>query len=248
MFEDERIGKITINESSTEYFTNRGLKSGQIIVIYLTDITNDEDQYVSDNTASMFRIKNVYTNQIIIEFLTDTDFIIDESTKVDDYPKTGDTTYLRLTIKVSDREIGRFNVYGQTEDEDERFKIELGNIGKLVDPDEVFIFKEYDILEGGIDWKILNRKRKEMLMMKHLIYPYIGAYKSIINAINYFGYNDLQLNEYYKNINPSSKEFSRLTKVEIPDIFDNSVEGWVENDFIKNTYPNKIMKKLIYST
>jgi len=78
-----------------------------------------------------------------------------------------------------------------------------------------------------------------MLMMKHLIYPYIGAYKSIINAINYFGYNDLQLNEYYKNINPSSKEFSRLTKVEIPDIFDNSVEGWVENDFIKNTYPNK---------
>jgi hypothetical protein len=29
--------------------------------------------------------------------------------------------------------------------------------------------------------------------MKHLIYPYIGSYKSIINAINFFGYNDLQL-------------------------------------------------------
>lgn len=55
-----------------------------------------------------------------------------------------------------------------------------------------FIFKQYDIEEGGIDWVYLNMK-KEMLMMKHLICPYIGSYKSIINAINFFGYNDLQL-------------------------------------------------------
>lgn len=77
------------------------------------------------------------------------------------------------------------------------------------------------------------------MMTKHLIYPYIGAYKSIINAINFFGYNDLQLNEYYRNVNPESENFSKLFKVEIPDIFDNSVEGWKENDFIKGTYPNE---------
>ena len=51
------------------------------------------------------------------------------------------------------------------------------------------LIKEYDIKEEGIDWNYLNAKRKEMLMMKNLIYPYIGSYKSIINAINYFGYN-----------------------------------------------------------
>jgi hypothetical protein len=111
-------------------------------------------------------------------------------------------------------------------------------VGKLINPDEVFIFKDYDILEGGIDWRYLNMKRKEMLMMKHLIYPYIGAYKSIINAINYFGYNDLQLNEYYRNIDEKSENFFKLFKVEIPDIFDNTVDGWTENDFIKNSMPN----------
>ena len=153
--------------------------------------------------------------------------------------RNDEKTYLKLTIEVIDKEIGRFGVHGQSEDEDERFKIELGNVGKLVNPDEVFIFKEYDILEGGIDWKILNRKRKEMLMMKHLIYPYVGSYKSIINAINYFGYNDLQLNEYYRNVNTTSLNFLKLFKVEIPDIFDNTVEGWEESDFIKNTYPNE---------
>lgn len=235
----DRRGVIKINELSPEYFTNKSLKPGQLIVIYLEDISNNRDQYVSDNTASIFRIRNVYAKQIIVDFLTPTDFIINENTVISDYPKSGDTTYLKFTIKVADREIGRFNVYGQTEEEDERFRIELGNIGKLINPDEVFIFKEYDILEGGIDWKIMNRKRKEMLMMKHLIYPYIGSYKSIINAINYFGYNDLQLNEYYRNINPTSKNFSKLFKVEIPDIFDNTVEGWTENDFIRNTYPNE---------
>jgi len=78
-----------------------------------------------------------------------------------------------------------------------------------------------------------------MLMMKHLIYPYIGSYKSIINAINYFGYNDLELNEYYRNIDELSANYLKLFKVEIPDIFDNTVEGWTENDFIKHTMPNE---------
>ena len=147
-------------------------------------------------------------------------------------------TNLSFNMEVVDKEIGRFYTYGQTEEEDIRFKIELGNVGKLIDTNDVFIFKQYDILEGGIDWTFLNRKRKEMLMVKHLIYPYIGSYKSIINAINFFGYNDLQLNEYYKNVDTTSPEFTKLFKVEIPDIFDNSVEGWTENDFIKHTLPN----------
>jgi hypothetical protein len=82
--------------------------------------------------------------------------------------------------------------------------------------------------------------RKEMRdrMMEHLIYPYIGSYKAIINAINYFGYNDLELYEYYRNINQESPDFGKLFKVEIPDIFDNTVEGWNENDFIKHLFPN----------
>jgi hypothetical protein len=238
-FGPDKRGMISINTLSSEFFIGKGLKEGQIITIYVRDVTNKSSQYISNNNGLILKIRSVYAKNIIVDFLSTNDLLYPESTVIVDYPKVNTTTYLKTTIKVIDMEIGRFIVYGQTEIEDERFKIELGNVGKLIAPNEVFIFKEYDILEGGTDWTILNKKRKEMLMMKHLIYPYIGAYKSIINAINFFGYNDLQLNEYYRDINPDSEKFLKLFKVEIPDIFDNTVEGFTESDFIKNNFPNE---------
>lgn len=235
---DKRRGCFTILETSNETFTNKGLKPGQHIVIYLKDVSNNKNQYISNNNSIKLKIREVYTKVLIVDFFEDYDIIEFEKTLISDYPKINENTYLKFTLKVVDKEIGRFTTYGQTEEEDIRFKTELGNVGKLIGPEEVFIFKEYDILEGGIDWNYLNMKRKEMLMMKHLIYPYVGAYKSIINAINYFGYNDLQLNEYYKNIDIESENFTKLFKIEIPDIFDNTVDGWIENDFIKGVSDN----------
>jgi hypothetical protein len=127
---------------------------------------------------------------------------------------------------------------GQTEIEDERYRIELTNTGHNIGPEDAYIFKPYDINEQGVDWTYLNQKRKEMLMVRSDIFPYVGSYKAIINAINLFGYNDLELYEYYRNINVNSPDFYKLFKVEIPDIFDNTVEGWTINDFIKHTMPN----------
>ena len=126
--------------------------------------------------------------------------MIDESNNISDYPLASSITYLSVRIKVVDKEVGRFRVSGQTEIEDIRYKIELSNVGQIVAPDDAYIFNTYDINEQGIDWGFMNRKRKEMLMVRHDIYPYIGSYKAIINAINYFGYNDLELYEYYRNI------------------------------------------------
>lgn len=235
---NDKRGILEINANSSYYFTEKGLKPGQLITILIKDITNTKKQYLSNNNGTIVKIRNVYYKSLIVDFISSSDFLFEETTSILDYPNIGNTTYCKLELKVIDKEIGRFMVYGQTEIEDIRFKTELGNIGKLISPNEVFIFKEYDILEGGIDWKILNKKRKEMLMMKHLIYPYIGAYKSIINAINFFGYNDLQLNEYYKNINPKSDKFLKLFKIEIPDIFDNSVDGWNENSYLDSDILN----------
>lgn len=240
-----KTGEIRLNSLSnslfvTDSFDNkRGLKPGQLLRIDVYDRTNKKRQYISRNSGKIFRIKEVYNRTIVVDFLRRQDSLIEETTVISDYPKIGETTYLGVRFTVVDREVGRFNVIGQTEEEDVRFKIELGNVGKNIGSDEVFIFKEYDIYEGGSDWVYLNKKRKEMLMQKHLIYPYIGSYKSIINAINFFGYNDLELNEYYRNVNENSDNFGKLFKVEIPDIFDNTVEGWTENDFIKHTFPNE---------
>ena len=62
----------------------------------------------------------------------------------------------------------------------------------------------------------------------------INSYLSNLNYYLLKFFNDLKLNEYYRNLDPESTNFNKLVKVEIPDIFDNSVEGWTENDFIKN--------------
>ncbi len=238
-------GEIRLNTLSTDLFVTdslgkkRGLKPGQLLRLDVYDKTNKKRQYISRNSGRIFKIREVYNRAIIVDFLRGQDLLHEESTLITNYPVTGTNTYLGTRFTVIDREIGRFNVLGQTEEEDIRFKIELTNVGKNIGSDEVFIFKEYDINEGGSDWTYLNKKRKEMLMSKHLIFPYIGSYKSIINAINFFGYNDLELNEYYRNINENSPNFNKLFKVEIPDIFDNTVEGWTENDFIKHTMPNE---------
>lgn len=233
----DKRGVITI-DSIGEYFTGRGLKPGQLISIYFKDLTNKENQYTSKNNGSIFKIREVYSKELVVDFLNIAYDMLYPEESVLYYPTTS-KTYLGVTFKVLDKEIGRFTVYGQTEIEDFRFKTQLNNIGKNISPNDIFIFKDYDIYEGGIDWTFLNKKRKELLLMRNEIFPYIGSYKSIINAINYFGYNDLKLNEYYKNIDTKSSNFLKLFKIEIPDIFDNTIEGWNDNDFLKHTMPNE---------
>ena len=234
--------EISFDSSSDSVFTldetgkPRGLKVGQLIKIFITDDTNIKNKYFSRNNGKEFKIREINTRKLILQPI---DLLDAESNVITDYPKPGQTTYMKVRFKVLDKTIGRFNVYGQTEIEDFRYKIELNNNGHNIDPEDVYIFKPYDINEQGIDWTYLNRKRKELMMVRHDIFPYVGSYKAIINAINFFGYNDLELYEYYRNVNTTSGDFGKLFKVEIPDIFDNRVEGWKENDFIKGTFPNE---------
>jgi len=105
------------------------------------------------------------------------------------------------------------------------------------------IFYNSDIQDDAIDYTIFNKKRKELLTVYREIYDYIGSYKALINAINYFGYNNLFLYEYYRNIDQSSTLYSKLHKVLIPDIFDSTIAGWNEVDFISGKYQNQLTWK-----
>ena len=236
-------GKITINYNSTLsfLFDNNGnstcLKSGQDINIFINDTTNTNSKYISNNSGLSLNILEVYDKEIIVSY-NDSIIFTNETTMITNFPKLGSVTYLSLQIKTIDKIIGRFDIYGQTEIEDIRYKTILDNLGNNINADDVFIFNEYDIKEQGYDWVYLNKKRKEMFMYKNEIFPYVGSYKAIINAIKYFGYNDLQLYEYYRNIDINSYEYGQLKKIEIPDIFNSNVKGWNESDYLINTYPN----------
>jgi hypothetical protein len=245
--DETNYGEITFSGNSTDTFSqkinisdfissNTNLDIGHNLNIRVLDNTSD-DPYVSQNNHINVKIINIFERKLIVKYLDNRTFKT-ESTKIENYPINGVDTFLDVKIDVIPKKMVELDIYGQTEIEDIRYKTELTNTGKLINPEDIYIFKEYDLNEGGIDWNFMNSKRKEMLDVRNEIYNYLGSYRSIINAINFFGYNDLELNEYFQNINPQSPNFKKLTKVEIPDIFDNSVEGWTEN-YKYWQFPNK---------
>jgi len=250
-------GIITLSSNSTDTFnqivdldnltgTSTNFNENQFLNIRVLDTTNDVG-YVSSNDNINVKIIQLFERELIVEYLDDNTFT-NETTAVE-YPSEGTTTYLDLTLEVIKKKVAEFDIYAQTEIEDERFKNELTNIGKIINPEDIYIFKDYDINEGGIDWTFMNEKRKELLTVKNDIYNYLGAYRSIINAINYFGYNDLILYEYFQNINVDSAEFLKLFKVEVEDIFNNDIDGWTDNyKFYQFPNPNYEETKLFNLT
>lgn len=224
-------GEITLSSNSTDTFIEKvnlnnftsnetNLKEGQIINIRIKD-----GNFISENDNVNVKILDISPRKLIVEYL-DRNFI--DETVID----------ISVKITVKDKKIITFDVYGQTEIEDERYRTELANTGKLINPEDIFIFKEYDIKEGGMDWKFMNSKRRELLTVRNDIYNYLGAYRSIINTIHFFGYDDLELNEYFQNINPDSESYLKLFKVEVNDIFNVEDENWGTN-FEYYKFPNE---------
>lgn len=99
-------------------------------------------------------------------------------------------------------------LFGEGENEDERFPIAMNNLG--IDPDitnDYQVFKQTNPKEPLADWNIINNKRKELLFSYDQIIPFTGTYKGIKNAISYYGYDNIQLKEWWKNVNPNSDLF-----------------------------------------
>jgi len=240
-FDFNSDGILTISTDQYNFnFASYGFERKQPITIDFVDQSRTGTTIFKN--YGKFTIKTVNSKQIILE-PNIRDFIYDENMEFIPFTTTATTESYYYEIKVQPNPMLYLSVYGETEIEDERFKVVLNNLGIRVQEEDEHIFKQSDINEYGIDYILLNQKRKEMLVMYPEIYNYIGSYKAIINSINFFGWNDLQLNEYYKNIDVNSPLYQKLFKVEIPDIFDNTVDGWTENDYIKGKYQTGKFKK-----
>ena len=136
--------------------------------------------------------------------------------------------------------IATIEVYGEVVAEDERLKVLLQNFGATLDESDFMLFKDHDISEMSPDYKLLNKKRKELLLELHNIKPFVGTYKAILNAIDFFGYDKITLKEYWLNINSSVKNFGKLFAVPVPN---SSVRGENTRKKLAFKLPSNTMKK-----
>jgi hypothetical protein len=130
-------------------------------------------------------------------------------------------------------------VYGEAEAEDERFKLTLENFGRKIDEENEYIFRDSAIDEELTDYRLLNKKRKELLLEGDKIYPYMGSYKALINVLNLFGYNDVEIKEYFLNVDATSLDNGKFISVPI-------AKSAAQNNIVKKAWkvlPSKIYKK-----
>lgn len=106
-------------------------------------------------------------------------------------------------------------IYGEVVGEDERLKILLQNFGATLDDGDFILFKEHDITEMAPDYILLNQKRRELLLELSNIKPFIGTYKAVLNAIDFFGYSNITLKEYWLNVNTGSSSFGKLKAIPV---------------------------------
>jgi hypothetical protein len=129
-------------------------------------------------------------------------------------------------------------IYGEGEEEDERMRDMIENLGIELFPKDTIIFDKTDVNEPEPDWILLNQKRKELLLEYSNIFPYMGSYKALINIIKYFGYQNVRMKEYWLNVDTTSQNYGKYRKLNIADIF-------TENANFNNTnlVPSRIYKK-----
>ena len=74
----------------------------------------------------------------------------------------------------------------------------------------------------------------------HNIYPYIGGYKAIINTIKFFGYDNLNIIEYWRNINEYDSEYGKIYRTYVYSLKDRKCLSTKWKTFVKWNCGNKL--------
>lgn len=176
-----------------------------------TLIINRFDKYITPLLGSA---QDIHRNDLLEIHIA---FIANENSAETTYKRTLVISYENGYTRY---EIARITFFAETIEEDERLKIWNENLGYNLKPEDTMIFKHSDIHEYMPDFEILNEKRKELMLEGSNIYPYIGSYKAILNAIKFFGYDNLNIVEYWRNINEYDTEFGKIYRTYVYTIKD----------------------------
>ena len=153
-----------------------------------------------------------------------------------------ENTYRRklvITDECTNTVVAEFMVYAESIEEDERLRVMTQNMGYNVIESDSTVFRDTNIKEALPDFVEINLKRKEIMLQGSNIYPFIGSYKGLINAIKFFGYDNLKLKEFWKNVNANSPQFGKYIQSNSIDLFSPTVQF----DDRKITLPNKNFRK-----
>jgi hypothetical protein len=237
--------------TTTFNFLFLGFNPGQIVQFIATDTNSDGLKIATMlNSGKKYMIKEVQMHKIIFntDVLPETSVKVVASPIAPYYDISGNAIVsnrrFNLQLNIVPKVIAYFDVYGESESEDERHKINLNNKNlNILKLQDIYIFKDVDISEKGIDWIFLNRKRKELIEIYPEIFNNLSNYKSVIHAINFFGYNDLTFTEYFQNINPESSKFGQLLNMELLNILDKSIDGWEYSNLAYENLRNEGFRK-----
>ena len=158
------------------------------------------------------------------------------------FSSTIENTYkrtLQITDECTNTIVAEFTIYAESIGEDERLKVMTQNMGYNVIESDSTVFKDTNIKEVLPDFIEINLKRKEIMLEGSNIYPFIGAYKGLINAIKFFGYDTLKVKEFWKNVNANSPSFGKYIQSSAIDLFSPTVNF----DDTSITLPNKNFRK-----
>jgi len=89
----------------------------------------------------------------------------------------------------------------------------------------------------------MNRKRKELIEIYPEIFNYLASYKSVIYAINFFGYNDLTFTEYFQNIDPENSKFGKLFNLELLNLLTKDSTEYLYSNLAYENYRNQGFRK-----
>lgn len=110
-----------------------------------------------------------------------------------------DRKYADITI------IGSIELNAESIGEDERYRTLFTNFG-IPDPKEYAnLFANTSAEDDNTDNILLNQNSKKMFLAYPEIFPYVGTYKALVNAVDVLGYDDIFFKEWYKRTGSGTK-------------------------------------------
>lgn len=234
---------IDANTSIIAYFNK--LKKVDELFIYdfvINETQNTLNKYYSYEYNLLYDSGKTFAgNNAVLPGIKETDVISTTALQINlgFFPEEEDEYKSILYLKDANEHIfAEILLYGEGEEEDERLRDLLQSFGADLLAEDSIIFDTSDVNETDVDWKLINIKRKELILEHSNIFPFLGSYKALINIIKFFGYQNLRMKEYWLNVDQQSANFGKYKQIEISDVFN-------ENAKFSNTslIPSKIYKK-----